>query len=183
MKYATSVPAMPDPTEVQDQSRRFISVLRLLYRGVALLIGGTLVAGIVDPEALGAFFVPRRAGIELWQKLGVSLIMWAHLWIWFAILRTAVRLFEAIAHDDLAGVPPAATRLSRWLWGLVSWSVVGDLLGSVLVTWNAGPGNRMAAIGLSSIGFSAMLAAGLAAFLARAAALWAALWQDHREMI
>lgn len=95
------------------------------------------------------------------------------------------RLFGAYRHGDVFG-PQPLHHLQRMGWLLVTLAVTQPLtrsLGSVAVTWDNPPGQRMLVVSLGTHDYALLLAALVWLALARVMAEAARVAQDHAQIV
>lgn len=118
-----------------------------------------------------------------WQGFALAGIVLIGLGLYVATFAAAARVCSVLVQGELASAGPAAQRLSRLLWAVLGWSVAAHTLAVLVVTANAGPGQRALSFAVGSPQISIAIAALIAAFLAHALTFGAALWQDHQEIV
>ncbi|MEL7213497.1 MAG: hypothetical protein AAGK92_12600 [Pseudomonadota bacterium] len=163
---------------------------RIMTGGVALLWGAALalaIGALVMPTDLGGILA-AISGFQVdtfmaWQIAALVGIAATHLGVWIVLLMMARRMFENIANGAPDPAGRIALRLSYWLWAMLGWGLISQLLVSLVATWGFPEGERAISLGIGTSHLLMALAALLASFMARAFALGAELWRDTQEVI
>jgi hypothetical protein len=178
---------MLDPQPILASARRLQTIMSA---SLMLLTGATLalaILGISDPDRAGQalarlanFPVGEMAG---WQNWGLMMVILVHLLVWGVLLTLARGLFGQLALGNPAGASGIARKLAYWLWFMLVWGVISQVIVSAVATWGFPAGQRMISIALGTPQLSVAFSALIASFMARAFALGADLWQDHQEVV
>ncbi|MEM7599732.1 MAG: hypothetical protein AAF382_18745 [Pseudomonadota bacterium] len=178
---------MIDPDSVTRPAQRLQAVMTTGAAVLILAMMGLAVAMMTNLGGLG-MTLADMAGfgsgpLKTWQSLGLSAVVAAHIAVWIILFALVGRVFGHLADGDADAAAGQARRLSYWLWGMLMWGIVSQMIVSVVATWGFGDGQRELTIGLGTAQISIALSALIAGFMARAFALGAELWRDHREMV
>ncbi|MEM6577014.1 MAG: hypothetical protein AAF678_00860 [Pseudomonadota bacterium] len=178
---------MLDTVTFTASARRVQNVMTFCLTLFVILIVAILLGGLIRPHDLGAliseiagFDGANRAG---WQDAGLIVIVALSLAVWTTLLHHARQVFAHLAIGAPEAAARAARRLSVWLWIMLAWGLVSQILTSLLATWGFPEGQRAIAIGLGLPQISTVLAALVTSFMAQAFTLGAELWRDHQEVV
>lgn len=178
---------MVDPESVTLPAQRLQAVMTTGAALLMLVFCGLVVAAMMNSGGLG-MTLADMAGfgsgpLKTWQNLGLTGVVAVHIGVWIVLFILAGRVFGHLAEGDADAAAGMARRLSYWLWGMLIWGIVSQMVVSVVATWGFGEGQRALSIGLGTAQISIALSALIAGFMARAFALGAELWRDHREVV
>ena len=176
-----------DPNILTVPARRIRTVMTC---GVMLLlaIAATLAFGAVATPASVGESLARVSGfptgpLQAWQNGALMGVAAIHLAIWIVLLGTARQVFGTLAEGEPETAGHAARTLSYWLWAMLVWGLIAQMLVSLVATWGLPEGERSLTLGVGTSQISLALSALIAGFMARAFALGAELWRDHREVV
>jgi len=176
--------------EVQPllRSAKLLSLVLLLILVVLMVIAVWLIGFLlVDPQGTGQYLMtivgygdttPRA-----WQSYTLGALVLVQIGIWVMVMVSGRSMFSALKAADAKGASMAASKAARFLWVMLIWGILANMLGSVIATWHFPAGQHALSIGFGSAQISTALAALLATFTSQAFRLGAALWQDHKEVI
>ncbi|XWN31484.1 MAG: hypothetical protein ROR55_29205 [Devosia sp.] len=178
---------MIDPNILTVPARRIQTVLT---GGIVLLFAITvaLAFGVVTrPESLGESLADMSGfstgPMQAWQNSALAGVAAIHLAVWIMVLGTARRVFGALAKGEPETAGLAARTLSYWLWAMLAWGLVSQMLVAPIATWGFPEGEHIVGVGVGTSQISLALSALIAGFMARAFALGAQLWRDHQEVV
>ncbi|MEM9763064.1 MAG: hypothetical protein AAF968_11210 [Pseudomonadota bacterium] len=178
---------MIDTLGLTLSARRIARVMSCGLVMLAALAAALALITLVKPGSIGQHLADLSGypvgPIQAWQTAGLIGVVAIHLAVWITLFATGRRMFRHMADGapDLAAAD--AQTLSRWLWAMLVWGIVSQMLVSVLVTFGLPAGQRALQIGIGTPEIFAALTALIAGFMARAFALGAELWRDHQEMV
>lgn len=178
---------MIDTRNFTASARRIQTAMTICLALFASLALALLFGGLWRPDDVGGFISDlagypseSRAG---WQNTGLIAVLALSLALWVRLIQTARRVFAFLAD----GMPDAAARaaqsLALWLWIMLAWGLLSQILTSLLATWGFADGERAIALGLGIPQISTLLAALVTGFMARTFAFGAELWRDHQEVV
>ncbi|WP_224826123.1 hypothetical protein [Cognatishimia sp. MH4019] len=176
--------------DVSDLTHSAQRMGRIMTGAVALLWGAALalaIGALITPASLGEALA-TVSGFQVnilsgWQIAVLVCIAAVHLGVWIVLLMMARRMFENLAQGAPEPAGSVAGRLSYWLWAMLGWGLISQMLVSLVVTWGFPEGERAISLGVGTSHILMALAALLASFMARAFALGAELWRDTQEVV
>ncbi|MEM8854767.1 MAG: hypothetical protein AAGD34_13780 [Pseudomonadota bacterium] len=176
-----------DPKILTVPARRIQTVMSfgvvLFSAATAALAIGAITAPTGTGESLATMGGFSTGPMEGWQNGALVGIAAIHLAIWIALFLTARRMFSTLADGDAEIAGAAARTLSNWLWAMLAWGLISQVLVGLVATWGFPEGERSVGLGIGTTEISLALSALIAGLMARAFAFGAELWRDHREVI
>lgn len=176
-----------DPNTLTLPARRIQIVMTC---GMALFLAitaGLAFATITKPSSVGPILADfggfSTGPLMAWQTVALIGITAIHLTIWLLLLGTARHVFRHLADGEPEAASHAARNLANWLWAMLAWGLISQILVSLVATWGFPEGQRAISFGFGTPQVSIALSALIAGFMARAFALGAELWRDHSEVV
>ena len=176
-----------DPNSVTRPARRIRTVMTCGLLLLSAVAAALAFGAVAMPASLGESLA-RVSGfptgpLQAWQNGALLGIAAVHLTIWILLLGIARRLFGNLAEGEAETAGRTARTLSHWLWAMLAWGVIAQMLVSLVATWGLPEGERSVVLAVGTTQISLALSALIAGFMARAFALGAELWRDHREVV